>query len=126
MSKFLIEVDGNELKEVAVEVPVEVTENAPEGIKRQYLAEGIVPRLEEPRLRVGMGLGDDDFMQFMSNEDDYVVYAGAERRHIAKNKIAILRYKDNQYSFDGKVLEFSSSQFIRLEPQSDPRAVLRF
>ena len=128
IAKFLVEVDGNELKEIEVEVPVEVTEDAPVDYQAPTFSEAIevfVPRLsEEPRLRVGINLADDARMQFMSANDDYVISVGSETKGaLPKNKIAILRYKDGEYSFDGGGLEFSSPQYVKLSPQSDPHAV---
>lgn len=128
IAKFLVEVDGNELKEVEVSVPVEVTDDAPDDYQIptfSAVTEAFVPRLsEEPRLRVGINLGDDARVQFMSGNDDYIISVGGETKGILpKNKIAILRYKNNEYSFDGGGLEFSSPQHVRLVPQSDPHAV---
>ncbi|MBI4427365.1 MAG: hypothetical protein HY569_02710 [Candidatus Magasanikbacteria bacterium] len=128
VAKFLVEVDGNELEEIEVAVPVEVTEDAPENYQAPTFSEAVeafVPRLtEEPRLRVGINLGDDAHMQFMSANDDYIVSVDGETKGVLpKNKIAILRYKDGEYSFDGGGLEFSSPQYVRLSPQSDQHAV---
>ncbi|MBI5222593.1 MAG: hypothetical protein HY980_03820 [Candidatus Magasanikbacteria bacterium] len=126
VAKFLVEVDGNELREIEVAVPVEVTEDAPADYQTPTFTEEVfAPRLsEEPRVRVGMALGDDEHMQFMSSDDDYVVYIGNEAKGtLPKNKIAILRFKNGEYSFDGGGLEFSSPRYIRLEPQSDQHAV---
>lgn len=128
-AKFRLAIDDVEVLEGSeVEIPVSVTENAPFNYTEPVFGEEVIelekPRLsEEPRVRVGIK-APDSALQFVSFDDDYLVYNGNDSAgEIPKKKIAILRYSGGLYSIKGADLNFETDQRIRLEPKNDPHAV---
>ena len=122
-----MEVDENELKDVLIEIPVEVTENAPENYQAPIFKKEevkYVPRLsEEPRVRVGIK-APAEYLQFSSNGDDYLVFAGSKKMGVLpKKKLGIFEFKNEQYSFRGGDLSFDSDTYIHLEPENNESAV---
>jgi hypothetical protein len=141
VAQVQLHADGVPVDDVAT-VNIHVTENAPVGYtpptfttKRTPVADtisGIVspnpPRLsEEPRIRVGLQSLDDvqeRAIQFISYEDDYVVFNGDIRVGILeKTKIGLIQYSGGVYSFKGSGMSFRTNSSVRLEPANDPHAV---
>ena len=120
-------------KTVAIaSVPVTVTSDAPTHVEESSGATQPTPRLaEEPRIRVGLWQPTENTVQFVSYEDEYDVYAGKVKQGtLSRTKIGILRYTDPPagetggiYSYKGDGLDFTSAEYIRLAPATNPRAV---
>ena len=111
-----------------VEIPITVTADAPANYTEPTNSSNIpavVPRLaEEPRIRVGLWKPEDGVVHFISYEDEYRILAGGEEKGVLnRKKFGILRYKNGVYSFEGDGINFTSSNYIRLEPVNDPHAV---
>lgn len=83
-----------------------------------------IPRLsEEPRIRAGIWK-PNDFVQFKSHEDDYRVYDGTTFMGILpKEYLGVMKFRDGQYNFKGADMQFSTDNYIRLEPVNDVHAV---
>lgn len=118
-----------------ISINVHVTENAPladpgvlvgaPSVQPSYdLLNPKEPRLpEEPRIRVGLA-NSQNFIQFVSFEDDYRVRDGdAEIGILPQKKIGIVRYADGMYSFDGGDISIQTPNRIRLEPVNNSHAV---
>jgi len=127
-----VKADDNSLDDLVINVPVEVTSNAPGYVppflnnsNNNSVVEEVVPRLaEEPRIRVGVWQNPEDGVQFQSSDDDYSVFAGGVLYGIlSKNTLAKMSYKNGTYSFSASGLDVSSSDFIRLVPQNNMHAV---
>lgn len=86
--------------------------------------EQFVPRLsEEPKIRVGVWKPQTQ-VQFVSFEDDYKIFDGdKEVGVLAKRYIGVLNYADGVYSFNGGGVNFTTNNFVRLEPMTSWRSV---
>ena len=86
--------------------------------------EQFIPRLsEEPKIRVGVWKPQGP-AQFVSFEDDYKIFDGdTEAGVLAKKYIGVLNYVDGVYSFNGAGINFTTNNFIRLEPMTNWRSV---
>lgn len=118
-----------------ISINVHVTENAPLGDDEALpdvpssppsydLLNPKEPRLsEEPRIRVGLA-NSQNFIQFVSFEDDYRVRDGdVEIGILPQKKIGIVRYADGVYSFESGDISIQTPNRIRLEPVNNPHAV---
>ncbi len=81
------------------------------------------PRLSsEPRIRVGLTT-PSNFIQVVSFDDEYTVLNGGNSMGILpKKKVAIIKYDNGSYSFQGAGLVFDTTSVIRLQPVNDPHA----
>lgn len=127
---FEVEVGGQKVTGARTDIEVNVNEDAPSDYQPPFAPSALVveevPRLvAEPRIKVGLWKQPESTVQFVSYEDDYRVYVGAvEKGLLEKNKVGILKFGNGLYSFNGPgSLEFSTPEFIRLEPVNDPHAV---
>jgi len=129
---FNLEVDGETVGTATVKVAV--TDNAPLNYKEPTFdsdaSEVVIPdtpRLEaEPRIRVGIDVDDLKILHFYSPEDDYRVLIGDKRREkgiLPRLKIAEISYQSGFYIFKGGDMQFTSEDYIRLEPVNDKHAV---
>lgn len=86
--------------------------------------EQFIPRLsEEPKIRVGVWKPQTQ-VQFVSFEDDYKIFDGdKEVGVLAKKYIGVLNYADGVYSFSGGGVNFTTNNFIRLEPMTSWHSV---
>lgn len=128
---FDVEVGGQKVDGAQTNIEVTVTEDAPSDYQPPFAppASTVIeetPRLAaEPRIKVGLWKQPESTVQFVSYEDDYKVYAGmVEKGIVEKGKVGILKFNSGVYSFNGPgSFEFSTPEFIRLEPVNDPHAV---
>lgn len=122
---FQLEIDGVLVPDVEVEVPVTVTEYAPEhDITVLEPSPSLVSyRLPaEPRIRVGLWQSPE-FVQFRSEEDDYAVFAGETQVGILpRQRFGILKMENGQYSFKGGDVEILSNEYLRLAPLNHSHA----
>ncbi|MFA5211230.1 MAG: peptidoglycan-binding protein [Patescibacteria group bacterium] len=83
------------------------------------------PRFDEPTIRVGIWRDPDDGeVYFKSNEDTYIVYKGSKKMgELEKGKTAKMHYDGGIYTYETDELYFSTSNFIRLVPEKNNRAV---
>lgn len=131
-ARFDLQIDSGAWKET-IEIPVEVTADASHDYVAPSFASisdnnsGVKETLRlatEPKVRVGINAPEGNFIQFRSYDDDYYVYSGGEQKGIlAKRKFAVIKFSDAGYSFTGGDLNFTSADFVRLEPVNDPHAV---
>lgn len=135
--RLTLQADDHIFSDEAAEVSVTVTEDAPEhyvapsfGGNTDKIVVSEKPRLDsEPRIRVGVWRNPETEIQFRSFDDNYVVYDGTVQKGIlSKEKLGILNYNDGVYSFDGvdkdgEKIEFTTNNYIRLSPETNPHAV---
>lgn len=111
-------------------VTITVTEDANGDIETEYPnEEGVVgetPKLsEEPRIRVGL-LGEGNTAQFVSYEDDYrILTDGQEVGVLPQKKVALIIFDNGTYRFRGAGLEINTKGVLRLEPATNPHAVIQ-
>lgn len=135
VAKFILNIDDNKIIN-EIEIPVIVTADAPSSYRQPFFSNELTGIEEvdkvkqtlrlgvEPRIRVGILAPTSNFIQFRSYEDDYNVYAGTELKGILPiRKLGVVKFVDGIYSFKGGELDFTSNNFIRLEPVSNPHAV---
>lgn len=129
---FTLEVDGKTVGNATVKVAV--TDNAPVNYKeptfdsdKEDYVKPKTPKLSaEPRIRVGINVDDLKVLHFYSGEDDYEVFIGDKRKSkgiLPRKKIAELRYDGGFFAFKGGDMQFSSEDYIRLEPVNNKHAV---
>lgn len=126
---FFLAADGTEIEGSSASVHVHVTENAPLNyqaptfdtkvpsvVQKQY-------RLaEEARVRVGL-ITDKNRVEFLSQEDDYVVFDGTrEKGTLPKGEKALLKEAGGIFEFVSDDLTFKTFDYIRLEPKHEVRA----
>jgi hypothetical protein len=129
-AEFSLQVNGEDVPGGEITIPVTVTQDAPEYYVEPFqttLPSPAAPQSyrlpAEPRIRVGLWK-PTDFVQFWSQESAYRVYDGENQIGILPaNKLGILKYADGVYSFKGGDVDFSTTAYIRLEPDSNPDAV---
>ncbi|MBI2436375.1 MAG: hypothetical protein HYV41_01355 [Candidatus Magasanikbacteria bacterium] len=123
-----LQADGKIIPDFVIQIPVTVTQDAPAYYVAPELNEKAfeTPRLsEEPRIRVGLWKDPDKGkLEFTSTEDSYIVFDGLEQKGIlVKNSLGVLSYVNGVYSFTSGELNFDTTQFVRLEPETNPHAV---
>lgn len=127
-ASFKFVVDGRTFDEGMINVPVTVTENAQYDYVEPTFSDALpeVPRLtQEPRIRVGLWQPEGS-VQFISTSDDYNIFKGIENTGLLlKNTQAVLSYSDGIYKFKAGDLEFSTNDYIRLEPTNDSHAIFK-
>ncbi len=122
-----------EVAPVPVDVIVTVTEDAPlhDPSWQAYQSQNstnIAPQsfrlTEEPRIKVGIWKDPGEFVQFLSQEDDYTVFVGmANVGVLLRGQLGVLKYKDGVYSFKSLGIDVESKEYIRLEPMNNVHAV---
>jgi len=119
-----LKANDKEINGMVVDIPVTVTSNAPNYVDAP-VNNPEVPRLaSEPTIRVGIWQNPTDKVKFQSADDDYVVFAGGVQQGIlTRNTLTTMYYQDGTYYFNSLGLDFSTSDFIRLVPQSNMHAV---
>ena len=125
-AQFHLQINGEQLEEPVIELPVTVTEDAPfyaDALETQPASTLLAYRLSaEPRIRVGLWR-PPEFAQFRSDEDDYLVFTGETQRGVLpRGRFGILKIQDGQYSFKGGDLDILSADYIRLAPANNPHA----
>lgn len=127
VATFQLAVAGESVENGMIQIPVTVTENAPNYVDSSIVETPapFVPRLlEEPRIKVGIWKNPPGFVQFQSEEDDYSVYEGDVLRGVLpKARLGVLKYVSGVYSFKGGELEFETPTHIRLLPVNNQHAV---
>lgn len=115
--------------EIKVEPTLSVAAVIPDEAATTTLSEVVsstpfIPRLsEEPKIRVGVWK-PQSVVQFVSFEDDYKIFDGEKEAGVLPKKyITILNYVDGIYSFNGAGINFTTNNFIRLEPVTSWRSV---
>ncbi|MCF6277071.1 MAG: hypothetical protein L3J07_04535 [Candidatus Magasanikbacteria bacterium] len=125
-ARFQLKVDGTVLGDGIVEIPITVTSDAPSHYVEPVLSgEPIeIYRLsQEPRIRVGLWR-DANFVEFVSDEDNYNVFEGTVLIGILpRGTLAKMSYSAGIYTFSGGGISLNTKNYIRLEPISNERAV---
>lgn len=138
IAEFILNIDGDKLTD-KIQIPIVVTADAVknyeppvfsdedesddndiyDGKVKQSLTLGV-----EPHIRVGISAPDSNFIQFRSYDDSYNVYADGELMgELPKRKLGVAKFINDEYSFKGGDLDFTSDDYIRLEPINDSHAV---
>ncbi len=126
-TSFSLVVDGKIIEKTYFNI--NVTSNAPVNYKApDFNSSDDEPVQQTPRLkeetRIKVGIKVEEVLQFMTYEDDYIIIADGEEAGVLPNKTMVtMRHADGVYSFESNDLEFKASQYIRLEPKNNPRAV---
>lgn len=124
--------DGEILEETITDINFEITKNASSNFKgskysviEKVKEEIFSPRFPEPNIRVGVWRSPEKGeVHFRSNEDIFIVYKGEkEMGELAKNQLAKIYYKGGIYTYETDELYFSTSNFVRLVPKNNSRAV---
>jgi hypothetical protein len=108
-------------------VSVNVTEDAPTHYKEPTFGNNTVvekPRLtEEPNIRVGL-YKPDELVQFISFDDDYIVFDKDKRKGILKKgSVGMLKQEGSILIFTGGGLTIHTTRYIRLQPENDKHSV---
>ncbi|MBP9761263.1 MAG: hypothetical protein KBD15_03435 [Candidatus Magasanikbacteria bacterium] len=131
---FVLSVDGKPMPGSEASVTVTVTSDAPEHYEPVVLGgEGVVfetpvYRLAtEPRIRVGVWKVDKPYIIFESAQDDYDIFTGDTfQGTLPIHTEATITRKNGQYSLVTSAgLSIKSSDYMRLVPKHNPRAVFR-
>lgn len=131
--QFQLKIDDLNLNETLVEIPVSVIADAPAGyVAPKFAEEEIVSETAivetnrvgtEPRIRVGLK-APTYFVQFRSYEDDYNIYDGSVKKGILKKgSKAVLKIQNGAYIYDSNDLDFTATEYVRLEPVNNVHAV---
>jgi hypothetical protein len=125
--KLALYVNG-EATDSYIEIPVEVTKDAPDHYKEpSFGTEKVVeqPRLaSEPMIRVGL-YKPEEAVQFISYEDDYTIFIGNTKKGtLKKGRMAVLDEKAGMLTFSSGDLKFNTPLgYFRLVPKSDKSSV---
>ena len=117
-------VDGEETSDEQSAVFLDLSVVSDSAAEEETAPTVFVPRLsEEPKIRVGVWK-PESVVQFVSFEDDYNVFSsGVLKGTLSKSQLGTMSYTGGTYGFRGSGLDFSSSDFIRLEPANSQHAV---
>lgn len=127
-ASFKLAADDNVLDDLALNISVTVTEDAPVHYQvpsfNDASASQSQPRLDgEPRIRVGLWKPEAHVV-FVSNESDYIIYDGLQPVDIlAKGTKATLTYFDGIYSLKKGEQILKSTNYFRLEPENGYKSV---
>lgn len=129
--RLALQLDDRGVDDHVLEIPVTVKKDAPRSYRKpsvkkdKEVVEEKPVLAAEPHIRVGMA-ATNDFVQFVSYDDDYAVYKGTKKIGVlSKKKIAKISFASGVFSFKGDGISFRGNQHIRLEPVSDERAVFK-
>ncbi len=128
-ARFTLHVDGIDMEDALVEIPVTVTADAPSHYQTPKSdsnnsdVQASYRLASESKIRVGLWR-PETFVQFKSTEDPYEVFAGSVKvGELPVGKLGVLKIKNGKYSFKGGALNFETDDYIRLEPKNNPYAV---
>jgi len=111
-----------------IEIPVEVTKDAPDHYKEPTFGsekKDEKPRLaSEPVIRVGL-YKPDEAVQFISYEDDYTIFVGNTKKGtLKKGRMAVLNQKGNLLTFESGDMKFNTPlSYFRLVPKKNKSAI---
>ncbi len=126
--RFVITTDGATTPLSVGTVTVNVIEDASIITESEYAvqAEPLTRMAEEPRIRVGIWKDPPKGVEFVSDEDSYDVYDGETRVGTILPGVRVSMWQSSgMYYFQGGELSFSTTNYIRLAPEINPRAVFR-
>src|SRR3989339_221146 len=117
-------VDGEETSDQQATLILDLNVISDSSTPEETTTTAFVPRLsEEPKIRVGVWK-PTSVAQFVSYDDDYNVFTGGVLKGtLSKSQLGTMSYTGGTYGFRGSGLDFSSSDFIRLEPANSQHAV---
>lgn len=129
---FRLAIAGTAIPGADAIVEIEVTEDAsddfisPFQISEEETPRVAAPRLStEPRIRVGLWKNPEESVQFRSDEEDYRLLIGESEIGLVERRTLItMHLVGSEYIITGfGETPIQTSQFVRLEPVSNPRAV---
>ena len=124
-----LQVANETLEETVLYIPVTVTEDAPSHLQPNTpVSQPKVeekPRLDiEPTIRVGVWRDPEEGVEFISNDDDYIIYAGDTRKGVLKKgEFAAMFFAGGSYQYQSDSFNFMSMKYIRLVPERNKHAV---
>ena len=123
-----LQVANETLEETVLHIPVTVTEDAPSHLQPQVPVTEVKiekSRLDsEPTIRVGVWRDPEEGVEFISNDDDYIVYAGDTRKGVLKKgEFATMFFAGGSYQYQSDSFNFMTMKYIRLVPERNKHAV---
>ncbi|PLX26415.1 hypothetical protein C0581_04555 [Candidatus Parcubacteria bacterium] len=123
-----LQVANESLEETVLHIPVTVTQDAPSHMQPQTPSSEIKvekPRLDsEPTIRVGVWRDPEEGVEFISNDDDYIIYAGDTRKGVLKKgEFAMMFFAGGSYQYQSDSFNFMTTKYIRMVPENHKRAV---
>ncbi len=126
--RFAITTGGNNLPLEVGTITVNVTEDAAIITEPEYTlpVEPLTRMAEEPRIRVGIWKDPARGVEFVSDDETYIVYDGETRMGSISPGIRVSMWQTNGvYSFQGGGVNFTTTNYIRLAPETNQHAVFR-
>lgn len=134
-TRFVVTMKGDSPTSATITIPVTVTSDAPSGYSEPFSdtpAPGYsflneTGRLAtEPRIRVGLWKDPlNGVVTIQSVEDDYtVVDATGTLGTLSQGQVATMTFKSGVYTFQSDLLTVSSTSYIRVEPLTNPHAIM--
>lgn len=134
-TRFMVNMSGGNPTSATITIPVTVTSDAPSGYTEPFSdtpAPGYsflneVARLAtEPRIRVGLWKDPvNGVVSIQAVEDDYsVVDATGTLGTWLRGQNASMKFVNGVYTFQSDTVTVSSTSFIRVEPLTNPHAII--
>lgn len=134
-AKFKVTFKGENPTTADIKIPITVTADAPGDYTEPFAGTAAPgygfltesPRLAtEPRIRVGLWKEPTGGMaKVISAEDDYnVVDATGILATLPRNTVGTLSFKSGTYKFEAEGISVTSGTFIRVEPATNPHAII--
>lgn len=135
-AKFKVTLKGEVTTTAEISIPVAVTADASLDYVEPFasaVAPGYsflteTPRLAvEPRIRVGLWKEPTaNTVKIISAEDDYAITdASGNLGVLPRNTAATLQFKNNTYTFEAEGISLTSNSYLKVEPVSNPRAIIK-
>ncbi len=132
---FLVNLKGENPTNTVITIPITVTSDAPSGYIEPFADTTLpgyafldeVARLAtEPHIRVGLWKDPlDGTVNLRSSEDNYnIIDATGLLGVLAQDQLGTLTFKKGIYTFQSELVSVSSTSFIRVEPASNPHAIM--
>ncbi len=134
---FVVKFNGAPQSSAIISIPVSVTADAPLDYQEPFLSSLVsttspnnigneIPRLSvEPNIRVGVWKDPaNNEARFISDEDDYDIYDGQIKVSVLPKGIpARLIFDGSVYTLTSDLASVSSTQYLHLQPSTNPRAI---
>ncbi len=126
--------DGTAIEGSEAHIDVSVTSDAPSHYKEPVFTNSptiVVPKeavrlSSEPSIKVGIWKVDQNYVLITPQTDDYnVVVGGKVEGVLPKGKTATLKIRGDEYSIKAGELSVKGTEYIRLEPKTNPNAVFK-
>lgn len=135
VATFKLMFNGDTVPSATLTIPITVTADAPSDYVEPFAPTTMsttpdwqteTPRLsEEPNIRVGVWKNPKaNEVRVISSDDDYDVYSGADKVGVlSKGVPATLTFDGSIYSLTSDLVNASSTQYLHLQPSTNPHAM---